>query len=166
MSALPDLSALTLRIATKLEVAATSECSICLGALNAEKEDDPWTGVGPFAFAPCQQMVHVFHKMCIKQLLAVTPDAACPDCKSPFQPNVKEVLGLAPAAAAAPPREGESAPRDSSGGLWMYSEGAAREVELARRARVAAERARREEERAANPQAARRRWWFVSVSRP
>ena len=124
-------------------------CSICLGALSEEVDGTPWRGGGPIIFAPCVQMVHVFHKACIKQHIEARGAAAkCPDCQSSLQPNVQEVLGMSA------PQPQVSARRDG-----FMGERNARELELERRRRVAADRARNP-----NPQAARR-WWVISLTR-
>jgi len=130
-------------------------CSICLGALDEEVDGAPWTLGGPPIFAPCVQMVHVFHKACIKQHIEARGAAAkCPDCQSSLQPSVREVLGLP--GAVEPARLPQR----------LMAENGAQAQELERRRRVAEERARREMHRAENPNPqAARRWWVISLTR-
>jgi len=67
------------------------ECPICLGRLDQDVQDNPWTGEGSYLTQGCTN-AHIFHKSCLKGVVDTERTPRCPDCRAPLLANVVELL--------------------------------------------------------------------------
>lgn len=103
------------------------ECPICLGRLDQDVQDNPWTGQGSYLTQGCTN-AHIFHKSCLKGVVNTEQNPRCPDCREPVLVNVVALLHDNPAPTnvpheAQPPVTGpEDAVNDSTflaGRVWL-----------------------------------------------
>lgn len=77
------------------------ECPICLGRLDQDVPDNPWTGQGSYLTQGCTN-AHIFHKSCLKGVVDTEQNPRCPDCRAPVLDNVVELLRDNPAPTNVP----------------------------------------------------------------
>jgi len=77
------------------------ECPICLGRLDQDAEDNPWTGAGSYLTQGCTR-AHIFHKSCLKGVVNAERYPRCPDCRAPVFAEVVALLRDNPAPATGP----------------------------------------------------------------
>ena len=77
------------------------ECPICLGRLDQDAEDNPWTGAGSYLTQGCSR-AHIFHKSCLKGVVNAERYPRCPDCRAPVLAEVVELLRDNPAPTNVP----------------------------------------------------------------
>ena len=77
------------------------ECPICLGRLDQDVQDNPWTGEGSYLTQGCAN-AHIFHKSCLKGVVDVERNPRCPDCRAPVLAEVVELLRDNPAPTNVP----------------------------------------------------------------
>lgn len=103
------------------------ECPICLGRLDQDVENNPWTGGGSYLTQGCTN-AHIFHKSCLKGVVDTERNPRCPDCREPLLVNVVESLRDNPAPTnvpqeAQPPATGPAEVVDDStflaGRFWV-----------------------------------------------
>ena len=77
------------------------ECPICLGRLDQDVEDNPWTGTGSYLTQGCTR-AHIFHKSCLKGVVNTERYPRCPDCRAPVFAEVVALLRDNPAPTNVP----------------------------------------------------------------
>ena len=77
------------------------ECPICLGRLDQDVQDNPWTGRGSYLTQGCVN-AHIFHKSCLKGVVDTERNPKCPDCRAPLLVSVAASLRDNPAPTNVP----------------------------------------------------------------